>query len=76
MKNKGKYIHQLFYIAATLLFIASTISAICGKSSGTTLGLGSLCLMLGVMYSERSKANKDTDTKDTENKDPENKDNK
>lgn len=56
--NKGKFNHKIFYIAATVLFIASTISAICGTSSGTTLGLGSLMLALGVMYSEKSKDNK------------------
>ena len=57
----------LFYLAATLLFIASTISAICGASSGTTLGLGSLCLVLGLLFDEKTKGKKDNNEKE-ENK--------
>ena len=54
-----KYIPQLLYLAATLNFIASTIAAIFGKASGTTLGIGSLCLCLGLFYSEKAKKNKE-----------------
>ena len=58
--SNGKFNHKLFYVAAIVLFIASTISAISGKPSGTTLGLGALFLALGVIYSEQSKKeNKD-----------------
>ena len=59
MKNFKKYIPQLFYLAATLNFIASTIAAILGKASGTSLGIGSLCLCLGLFYSEKTKNNKE-----------------
>ena len=59
MKNFKKYIPQLFYLAATLNFIASTIAAILGKASGTSLGIGSLCLCLGLFYSEKAKKNKE-----------------
>ena len=59
MKKFKKYIPQIFYLAATLNFIASTIAAISGKASGTTLGIGSLCLCLGLFYSEKSKKDKE-----------------
>ena len=59
MKKMKKYIPQLFYLAATLNFIASTIAAILGKASGTSLGIGSLCLCLGLFYSEKAKKNKE-----------------
>ena len=59
MEKFKKYIPQLFYLAATLNFIASTIAAIAGKASGTTLGIGSLCLCLGLFYSEKAKKNKE-----------------
>ena len=59
MKKFHKYVPQLFYLAATLNFIASTIASISGKASGTSLGIGSLCLCLGLFYSEKSKKNKD-----------------
>ena len=58
MEKFKKYIPQLFYLAATLNFIASTIAAISGKASGTSLGIGSLCLCLGLFYSEKSKKDK------------------
>ena len=59
MKKMKKYIPQLFYLAATLNFIASTIAAISGNNSGISLGIGSLCLCLGLFYSEKTKKNKD-----------------
>ena len=59
MKKMKKYIPQLFYLAATLNFIASTIAAILGNASGTSLGIGSLCLCLGLFYSEKAKKNKE-----------------
>ena len=58
MKKFHKYVPQLFYLAATLNFIASTIAAISGNASGISLGIGSLCLCLGMFYSERDKKNK------------------
>ena len=59
MKKFHKYVPQLFYLAATLNFIASTIAAIFGNASGTSLGIGSLCLCLGLFYSEKAKKNKE-----------------
>jgi 1,4-dihydroxy-2-naphthoate octaprenyltransferase len=59
MEKFKKYIPQLFYLAAILNFIASTIAAIFGKASGTSLGIGSLCLCLGLFYSEKAKKNKE-----------------
>ena len=59
MEKFKKNIPQLFYLAATLNFIASTIAAISGKASGTSLGIGSLCLCLGLFYSEKAKKNKE-----------------
>ena len=57
--NNGRFNHKLFYVAAIVLFIASIISAIYRGPSGTSLGLGSLFLSLGVMLSEKSKEDKD-----------------
>ena len=59
MKKFKKYIPQMFYLAATLNFIASTIAAISGNASNTSLGIGSLCLCLGLFYSEKDKKNKE-----------------
>ena len=59
MKKFKKYIPQILYLAATLNFIASTIAAISGNASGTSLGIGSLCLCLGLFYSENAKKNKE-----------------
>ena len=59
MEKLKKYIPQLCYVAATLNFIASTIAAVSEKPSGTSLGIGSLCLCLGLLYSEKSKKDKD-----------------
>jgi hypothetical protein len=59
MEKFKKYIPQLLYLAATLNFIASTIAALAGKASGTTVGIGSPCLCLGLFYSEKAKKNKD-----------------
>ena len=59
MKKFKKYIPQLLYLAAALNFIASTIAAISGKASGISLGIGSLCLCLGLFYSEKAKKNKE-----------------
>ena len=59
MEKFKKYIPQLFYLAATLNFIASTIASISGNASGTSLGIGSLCLCLGLFYSEKAKKNKE-----------------
>ena len=59
MEKFKKYIPQLFYLAATLNFIASTIAAILGNASGTSLGIGSLCLCLGLFYSEKAKKKND-----------------
>ena len=59
MKKFHKYVPQLCYVAASLNFIASTIAAISGKASGISLGIGSLCLCLGLFYSEKAKKNKE-----------------
>ena len=59
MEKFKKYIPQLLYLAATLNFIASTIAAFSGKASGASLGIGSLCLCLGLFYSEKTKKNKE-----------------
>ena len=59
MEKLKKHIPLLCYVAATLNFIASTISALSGKSSGTSLGIGSLCLCLGLLYSEKTRNSKD-----------------
>ena len=56
-----KHIPQLLYVAATLNFIASIIASIAGKSSGTSLSIGSLCLCLALFYSEKLK--KDNESK-------------
>ena len=55
-----KYIPQLFYVAATLNFIASTIASIAGNPAGTSLGIGSICLCLGLFYSEKLKKDKES----------------
>ena len=54
-----KYIPQLLYVAATLNFIASILASINGNHSGTALGIGGLCLVLGTFYSERAKKKND-----------------
>ena len=59
MKKFKKYIPQLFYLAATLNFIASTIAAFSGNHATGALGLGGLCLVLGSFYSERAKKKND-----------------
>ena len=59
MEKFKKYIPQLFYLAATLNFIASIIAAFSGNHATGALGLGGLCLVLGTFYSERAKKKND-----------------
>lgn len=59
MEKFKKYIPQLFYVAATLNFIASILASINGNNSGPALGIGGLCLVLAVFTSERNKKDKD-----------------
>ena len=59
MEKFKKYIPQLFYLAATLNFIASIIAAFNGNHATGALGLGGLCLVLGSFYSERAKKKND-----------------
>ena len=59
MEKFKKYIPQLFYVAATLNFIASIIAAFSGNHATGALGLGGLCLVLGSFYSERAKKKND-----------------
>ena len=59
MKKFHKYVPQLFYVAATLNFIASIIAAFSGNHAPGALGLGGLCLVLGTFYSERAKKKND-----------------
>ena len=59
MKKFHKYVPQLFYVAATLNFIASILASINGNNSGPALGIGGLCLVLGTFYSERAKKKND-----------------
>ena len=59
MKKFHKYVPQLFYVAATLNFIASIIASFSGNHATGALGLGGLCLVLGSFYSEKAKKNKE-----------------
>ena len=59
MEKFKKNIPQLFYLAATLNFIASIIAAFSGNHATGALGLGGLCLVLGSFYSERAKKKND-----------------
>ena len=59
MKKFHKYVPQLFYVAATLNFIASIIAAFSGNHATGALGLGGLFLVLGSFYSERAKKKND-----------------
>ena len=59
MEKFKKYIPQLFYLAATLNFIASIIAAVSGNHATGALGLGGLCLVLASSYSERAKKKND-----------------
>ena len=58
MEKFKKYVPRLCYVAATVNFIASIVANICGKSDGAALGIGGLFLILGVLYSEKSKNDK------------------
>ena len=55
MEKLKKHVPTLCYVAATVNFIASIMSAISGKSTGGLLGLGGLFLVLGAIYSKKSK---------------------
>jgi hypothetical protein len=55
--NNGKTNYKLFYLAASLFFIASAISAISGRSPASSLGLGALFLALGLIHSKKAKDN-------------------
>ena len=59
MEKFKKYIPQLFYLAATLNFIASIIAAFSGNHATGALGLGGLFLILASFYSERAKKKND-----------------
>ena len=62
--NNGKNTYKLLYLAATLFFISSIISSFSGTSSGSSLCLGGLFLVLGASMQKKTKDNENN--KDTE----------